>query len=405
MPRSTRFLPLLGLLLVTAVPSAADPGTFRGFSWSQPEAGASLRLTGRAMVDYRQFDHDGSADTFTFRRVRFGLAATLYEDFDLRVEVDATDDATLADGLVNFRHSDALQLQAGQFKVPFSLDELTSSLFFDLQERSLLTNLAHNRDRGVMVHGRPRPWLSYALGVFNGGGVNVNESEATEEGKDVALRLTADLAPLLRWEDAVLHLGVAATRGEQPATRPGDDPGDPPVAGSTSARGIEFFSPVGTTADFERRRLGLELAMARGPVKLQAEWARETLDGDDVDGDIDAAYVALSWLVTGESFAATYTPDGFGRLHPERPYSRREGGIGAVEVSARLSHFDAADFPAVAGQSREATEASLGAVWVIHPNVRLVTTYFRTEFDEPVTAGEATIRHENAVEARLQIDI
>jgi len=203
----------------------------------------------------------------------------------------------------------------------------------------------------------------------------------------------------------VLHLGVAATSGEQPATRPGEDPGDPPVAGSTSARGIEFFSRAGTTADFDRRRLGLELAVARGPMKLQAEWARETLDGDDVDGDIDAAYVSLSWLVTGESFAAAYTPDGFARIRPARPYSRRDTGVGAVEVSARLSHFDASDFPAVAGQSREATEASLGAVWILHPNVRVVTTYFRTEFDEPVTAGDGTIDHENAVEARVQIDI
>src|SRR5437773_12270802 len=56
---------------------------------------------------------------------------------------------------VNISYVNNVQVQAGRFKVPFSLDELTGDSHNDFAYRSLgANNLAPARDTGVMLHGR-----------------------------------------------------------------------------------------------------------------------------------------------------------------------------------------------------------------------------------------------------------
>jgi hypothetical protein len=53
--------------------------------------------------------------------------------------------------------------------VPFSLEELTADLFLDTVERSMVNELAPQRDQGVMLQGQFfNRVLGYSLGVFNG---------------------------------------------------------------------------------------------------------------------------------------------------------------------------------------------------------------------------------------------
>jgi len=387
---------LLALALLFPHLAVADPAVpLRAVVWQNAASTASLRLTGRVMADYRDYDHEGSADTFTFRRVRFGFDTRALGWLRLRVEADLTHGAELADGFVALRLHPALTVRAGQFKLPFSLDELTSSLFFDLNERSMVTAIAPNRDRGVEILGTPLPWLTYEVAVANGAGVNVDEKEATDDGKDWAARLVLHPSGTVADRPAVAHLGFAANAGDQPA-------GDA-FAAATPARGLRFLS-LGSAGGFRRTRIGVEAAVAVGPWKLQSEWARETLDGDDLDATVDAAYLTGAWLLTGEPFAAAYTPDGFGRIRPKRTFAPGRWG-GALEVAARVGRLEGRDLDRTAEQSRDATEASVGVVWILHPNARLVASYFHTDFDEPVTAGGDRVKHEDGVAARLQIDL
>ncbi|RMF81251.1 MAG: hypothetical protein D6739_09425, partial [Nitrospirae bacterium] len=95
---------LLALTLLLPRPAAAGAAApLRPVVWEAAAARASLRLTGRVMADYRAFDPEGQADTFTFRRVRFGFDARALGWLRLRVELDATGKATLADGFVDLQ--------------------------------------------------------------------------------------------------------------------------------------------------------------------------------------------------------------------------------------------------------------------------------------------------------------
>jgi phosphate-selective porin OprO/OprP len=61
-----------------------------------------------------------------------------------------------------------MQLRLGKFKMPFSLEELTSSNYIDFQERSFANALAPAKLTGAMLHGVPVKGLYYGLALTNG---------------------------------------------------------------------------------------------------------------------------------------------------------------------------------------------------------------------------------------------
>lgn len=75
---------------------------------------------------------------------------------------------TLEDYYVRGNYGD-VSLQVGQFKVPFSKQYMIYSGNLQFVTRSIASNaFQFGRDRGVTLAGK-KPWLSYMLGVYNGG--------------------------------------------------------------------------------------------------------------------------------------------------------------------------------------------------------------------------------------------
>lgn len=410
-----------------------------GISWESGDKANSIAINGRIQLDYRNFSDDSSktgvADTFDVRRAYLSAKGTFAKYYEFAVVTDfaAADDASknksnqLDEAYINLHYWDQAQFKFGQFKMPFSLEEQTSSRFIDFQERSMVNAYAPAKEIGVMVHGTPTTGVTYGLALSTGEGKNKIESTsltAKQDGVDVIGRVTANFAEIMGNKDNVYHVGAAFSNGDLNSYSPSN---------STEGRGEKFFSAAyttGATGDIERTRYGVEGALALGSVKLQSEWARTNVDGKTIAGasyndDIDAWYAEALWLVTGEKYADSYKGGKFDRIRPLNDFNPEIGGkgMGAVEVGIRYSKLDAGDLNSgavkvnnqknmtavayAAAPSVSTTEAdswTLGLKWIPMPNWRFMANYVRTNYDTPIKINNTKFDSEDAFTIRTQMD-
>ncbi|ROH88315.1 porin [Pseudomethylobacillus aquaticus] len=372
-----------------------------------------LQINGRVQADFRRYDpSEWRDDTFSIRRARFGGTFSFLKDFAVRVEGEYANDNTgarsttaLTYGYLDYTRWQAAKLRAGQFKPFFGLERSYSTNFTDFGELSLAGNngsiFNSTYDRGVMVHGDPATWLNYNAYYVNGTGQNNDDQN---DGKDMGARVNANLARLGQIDDAVLHIGASASKG---------DLGRTSLAQSTEANGVSFFSVTGLDANADRERWGVETALSYGPVKFQAEYINANFQGErgatSYNNDIKAWYADVNWLVTGESWADAYKSGVFGRVRPKQNFDDKHGW-GAFELGLRYSQFDASDFRnMLASATANASKAeawTLGAKWILNPHARIVLNYVQTRFDAPyaLTIAGETDDTEKAVLLRAQYD-
>ena len=385
-------------------------GRFRdGFTFESGDKQHSISVTGRVQADYRSFSEDStnanSANTFDVRRAYIGVTGKFYNDwtFDVTADVAQTSAPQLDVAWLNWGKYKPVQARAGQFKMPFSLEELTSSRFIDFQERSLVNSLVPAKERGAMLHGSPGTGLFYGVALSNGAGKNANETSAIEDSKDIIGRLGVNAAEWLDNKDIVLHVAGAYSTGTIP--------GNASPVGSgvrTEGRGLTFFNTANfgaATDDVDRSRTGGELSVAWGPIKAQAEYVKSNFDwtagGVGFDQDIKAYYAEAMWLITGEKYADAYRGGAYAAIKPKNTFG--SGGWGAWEVGVRYTDFDAEDFTPSAGLTNKATAYTVGLKWIPVTNVRFYLNYVMTDFDTPVAVNGGTTDNEEAITLRAAV--
>jgi len=154
-------------------------------------ASQSLELNAYTQVRYTHTD--GDINEFRIRRARAGLKGEIIKSINYILQIDAAKSPVLLDAKVEITFSPYAKLTFGQFKVPFSLENLTSSSALDTINRSqTVENLcpgrdvgAQGRDIGVALSGKFSR-IEYNLGIFNGEGSNRAD---TNEKKDLVARL------------------------------------------------------------------------------------------------------------------------------------------------------------------------------------------------------------------------
>jgi phosphate-selective porin OprO/OprP len=394
-----------------------------------------LAVNGRVQADYRHFHPDvEAADTFSVRRARLGATLNFYRDYTARIEGEySAVNTVLTYAYIDINKFHSARLRLGQFKPYYGLERAMSTNFTDFQERSL-ADVANTFDRGLMLFGSPATGFNYSIAYINGTGT-ADENDAINDGKDITARATLNMAEAQGWSDSVVHLGGFIADGEESSRRRS---GFIPAA-ITEGRGLTFFTTSCSAAacgntlanafseDVDRKRAGLELALAHGPLRFQSEYIGTAYKGPGYTRDINGWYGSMVWNVTGESFASMYRDGMFGRLRPLQDFEDGEKGWGGLQLGLRYSKFDASGFkannPAGTGvllnnpagtadgllvAASEAHAWTFGANWILNPNVRIVTNWVHTDYETPVLVRvdgrNKSLEDEDVLTMRAQFD-
>lgn len=356
----------------------------------------SLELRAKFQGDTAWFDPvvDPVDEGFTWRRRRLAVRGEFFNRVEFEVEREFGDEVEpWRDVWVNLKVHDLLEARGGKFKLPFGLDNSTSSVSHDFIFRSLGTRqVAPGRDIGGMIYGEAaRRRFTYAIGVFDGDdprdpGVEQffdDDQGADSYGRTVSGRVTVQ--PF----DAVSSLPAGLRNLEIGASGAWSEVAEGVNSfKGNSVFGYDFFERVWVNGD--RVRTGVDVSMVSGPASLKAEW----INGSDQrlgqgvdDGDLSNAfargwYLAGTWLITGEDKEEDVTP--------RRPLL--QGGFGAIEVAARYERMllgsssssePAFDNPRAENLLRNHDDViTLGLTWYLNRWFKVQGNAIRETFDD-----------------------
>jgi phosphate-selective porin len=166
-------------------------------------AASKMQLTGYSQIRDQTFQESGKHNSFDIRRARVDLKGSVTPVFAYRLQADLVDKPKLIDAYGEIKLADYFSITAGQFKIPFSMENLTSSNKLEMIDRSQVVEALvarskdvignqNGRDIGIQVSGtflkvKDMPVIEYRLGVFNGSGINV--ADTANNAKDISGRL------------------------------------------------------------------------------------------------------------------------------------------------------------------------------------------------------------------------
>lgn len=281
-----------------------------------------FKFGGRIMYDYNKAEKNGIVDEdgFSLRRGRVYASGKIGDNWSFKTQFNTNGDGVEDLYLRYGGWGKAANVTIGNQKMPFGLEELTSSKDISVLERSAITErFAIGRAEGVQLHGSLGGNQTYGIGVFTS---DVNELEAGEE-TGFAARYT--IAPI-KTDNSVVHFGLAY-------------------------KDIE-----------DESALGFEAAAVSGPFHIQAEY----VDGEESGShDLSGYYVQAGYILTGET--RPYSGGIFKRVSPE-------GKGGAWELVARYEDGDG-NHSDIELSNTDATAFTLGLNWYAHKNVRLGINY------------------------------
>jgi phosphate-selective porin OprO/OprP len=384
--------------------------TENGLGLKSKDGNTTAQFTGRLHMDYRHYTPDyglgQTTDSYQnlaeVRRARFGVRGQFQKDFKYEIvgnfgnDIGASSSSTTMDvAWVNYAANPEMQFQFGLFKMPFSLEQLTSSNNIDFMERSLIGQVEGefipSKETGFMVHGVPKAGLTYAVAASRGRG----NKDAVNDGFDYIGRVTTNIAELTGSKEYIAHLGAAYSIGDIKG-------GVTPASGRTEARSQSaFFTGSALSGNTERTRQGLEAAIAYKALKIQGEQFNFKYDPTTGSNqEIKGYYVQAVYNLTGESF--NYKDGAFSSIKPANAIDK--GGRGAWQVGVRASEFDASPIVVATGKTNRATSMTYGITWFATDNLRFMVNYVDTKFDALVGSSGSRVNGDKAVMFRSQLN-
>ncbi len=341
----------------------------------------SMEIGGRLHLDWTFVSGDemlqaagiNTNDKVDFRRSRLQIGGTVYENVDYYAAYELSNSTVVSRGIyLRFPNLFGGDIMVGNFKEPFSLEELTSSNYLSLLERGLPNALVPSWQTGAMYSGNGLEGdLNYAVGFFRSqteaDGDSVGDGEYAVTG-----RVAYALRDFLSEEANLLHFGAAfssrSVDGYTISARPEARTAGSWVSTTTSTTDLTDADGV--------QLLGLETAGVFGPFSLQAEYIAANVDSASTsDPELTGWYALASYFLTGES--RPYKGGTFGRVRPNSNWRGFGDGSGAVEVVARVSNLDLGE----AATGQELDNVSLGLNWYLNPAARIMTNVVQSDVE------------------------
>ena len=384
-----------------------------GLIASSGDSNFVFALHGVLQVDTRSFFDDGGIvgnDSFLLRRARPVFQGTVYRDFDFMFVPDfGGSTVQIFDAYLNYRYQPWLQLRAGKFKTPIGLEQLQADVNTSFNERSLATGLVPNRDIGFQLWGDVADGrFSYAVGIFNGVGDGRNSNNADfEDHREFVGRLFAQ--PFKKSGVAALRglgFGVSGSWGNVSSNS-----ARLPNGFLTDGQQQFFAYSNNVVAKGVHWRISPQAAYYCGPFGLLGEYviSDQQVRRGKVSADLQntAWQVSAGWVLTGEDAS-------FSGVTPRHPFDLRAGQWGALQIVGRVAGLDVdnatfVNFADPAASASAANSWAVGLNWYLNKNVRINTSYSRTEFmgggsSKSVTApGIVTRQPEQVLFTRLQL--
>ena len=389
---------------IKAEKADVDPNALKGkwkggFKWESADKKNNFQVAGRVQMDYYDYDHDNSATEYSIRRVYLGVKATIDEIWGVEATYNP-DENDLEYGYLDYKPSKKFITRFGQQKFYAGFEEGTSSRFVDFLERSVADGLHPGKQIGIQVFGEPvKKTFFYALGHYNGEGLNATEADADNDGKDSMLAVAYNAAGALGSKDMVAHVGYATAQGSR-------NGGGTIFAIDGEARGATFGTWTTGAPSFTRDYTNAVLVVAKGPFKFMTERTTVEVDADGAAGEVEANQVSLMWRLTGEPYSKTYDMKGMKGVKPNQPFSSK-GGLGSWEIGIRKSEWDAQDAAPggqtalTYGDAQLVKTTTLGVTWVPTEKVRFKANMVDTDYGDTLVGGET---EEQAVIFRAQVD-
>jgi len=361
-----------------------------GLRFETEDGNFKLKIGGRIMFDWTyvseddglQADVGDQEDGTEIRRGRFYISGDIYDNISYKLQVDFAGSGTdFKDAYISFKDFPLGTLKVGNFKEPFSLNELTSSKYITFMERGLPNALVPGRNVGFMLSGTAaNERMTWAAGVFRDTDEDDLESSA-DGGHNFTARLTA-LPFYCDQGDSLLHLGAAYSH------RNPDDTAS--VDARPEAHLLDKFIDTGDFSADQADLVGLEAAWVNGPLSVQGEYIMSDFNGTNggPDVDFDGYYLYGSYFLTGEHRVYKKSAGAFSRVKPAKNFGQ-EDGIGAWELAARYSSLDLDDAIVTGGELNNITA---GLNWYLNPNMRIMWNYVHADKDNTGQADIAMMR-------------
>jgi phosphate-selective porin OprO/OprP len=362
-----------------------------------PDGSFETRIGGFAQFDFRGYQAgDHPPNTYAVRRARLRVEGTLNRYFDFRVEGEMADTTSilLRDFYVRIDRSEKARLTFGQFREPFSQEELRPEPSQDFVEKSLINLLAPARSPGIMLSGIfHRGVFEYQVGSFNGKGMLRDNNNGTPEN---ALRLR--FAP---WRNGqAFWLKGIAFGG---AFAQGKNIGGTSLRGQTASRSFTFFTPEAVNGTIIRANA--ELTWLLGPAVLRVEYDQTNQDrdnlglaGNNLPGVVAKGYMAqFTYLLTGEIKSAN------GSTAPKHAlFSTENGklGLGAFEFKARFDDLQIANGSAKSNRSQT---LYVGGNWYMTRFLKHMLDFGFERFQDPLRSPKPGDKNFFVILSRLQV--